>query len=113
MQGQSPYIFNLGLNYQREESGFTASLNYNLIGKRIVYVGTPTNPHTWELPRNSLDLTIEKSIGKRVSLKAGLKDILNQPVRYVQYYGAAEDIEMDTYRYTPNRNFSLGVVVKL
>lgn len=113
MQGQSPYIFNLGLNYQPEESGLTASLNYNLIGKRIVYVGTPTNPHTWELPRNSLDLTIEKSIGKRISLKAGLKDILNQPVRFVQYYGAAEDIEMDTYRYTPNRNFSFGVVVKL
>jgi len=113
MQGQSPYIFNLGLNYQPEESGLTASLNYNLIGKRIVYVGTPTNPHTWELPRNSLDLTIEKSIGKRVSLKAGLKDILNQPVRFVQYYGPAEELEMDTYRYTPNRNFSLGVVVKL
>lgn len=113
MQGQSPYIFNLGLNYQREESGLTASLTYNLIGKRIVYVGTPTNPHTWELPRNSLDFTIEKSIGKRVSLKAGLKDILNQPVRFVQYYGPAEDIEMDTYRYTPNRNISLGLVVKL
>jgi len=113
MQGQSPYILNLGLNYQPEESGLTASLNYNLIGKRIVYVGTPTNPHTWELPRNSLDLTIEKSIGKRLSLKAGLKDILNQPVRFVQYYGPAEELEMDTYRYTPNRNFSLGVVVKL
>jgi len=113
MQGQSPYILNLGLNYQPEKSGLTASLNYNLCGKRIVYVGTPTNPHTWELPRNSLDLTVEKSIGKRLSLKAGLKDILNQPVRFVQYYGPAEDIEMDTYRYTPNRNFSLGVVVKL
>ena len=113
MQGQSPYILNLGLNYQPEKSGLTASLNYNLSGKRIVYVGTPTNPHTWELPRNSLDLTVEKSIGKRLSLKAGLKDILNQPVRFVQYYGPAEDIEMDTYRYTPNRNFSLGVVVKL
>ena len=113
MQGQSPYILNLGLNYQHEKSGLTASLNYNLCGKRIVYVGTPTNPHTWELPRNSLDLTVEKSIGKRLSLKAGLKDILNQPVRFVQYYGPAEDIEMDTYRYTPNRNFSLGVVVKL
>jgi len=113
MQGQSPYIVNLGLNYQSEKSGLTANLNYNLSGKRIVYVGTPTNPHTWELPRNSLDLSVEKSIGKRLSLKAGLKDILNQPVRFVQYYGPAEDIEMDTYRYTPNRNFSLGVVVKL
>lgn len=113
MQGQSPYIFNLGLNYQPQESGLTASLNYNVIGKRIVFVGTPTNPHTWELPRNSLDLTIEKSIGKRVNIKAGLKDILNQPVRFVQYYGPDEDFEMDTYRYTPNRNFSIGIVVKL
>ncbi|MDP3432964.1 MAG: TonB-dependent receptor [Bacteroidota bacterium] len=113
MQGQSPYIINLGLNYQPEDAGLTMSLNYNLIGKRIVYVGTPTNPHTWELPRNSLDLTVEKSIGKRVSLKAGVKDILNQPVHFVQYYGPAEEFEMDTYRYAPNRNFSFGVMIKL
>lgn len=113
MQGQSPYIVNLGLNYASEASRFSVGINYNKLGKRIAYVGTPLNPHTWELPRNSLDLTIQKQLGKRVTLKAGIKDILNNPVRFVQYYGPDDNIEVDTYRYTPNRSFSAGVVVKL
>jgi TonB-dependent receptor len=113
MQGQSPYIINLGLNYASEESRFSVSLNYNRIGKRIAYVGTPLNPHTWELPRNSLDLTVQKELGKRISIKVGIKDLLNDPVRFVQYYGSSDNVEVDTYRYTPNRSFSMGVVVKI
>lgn len=113
MQGQSPYIINLGMNYQKQEASLSVGLNYNRIGKRIAYVGTPANPHTWELPRNSLDLTIEKGLGKRISLKAGVKDILNENVRFVQYWGPDEALEKDTHSYKPNRNFSLAVVVKL
>ena len=113
MQGQSPYIVNLGMNYQKQEANLSVGLNYNRIGKRIAYVGTPTNPHTWELPRNSLDLTIEKGLGKRISLKAGVKDILNEAVRFVQYYGPDDKLEMDTYSYVPNRNYSIALVVKL
>ena len=113
MQGQSPYIVNLGMNYQKQEANLSVGLNYNRIGKRIAYVGTPTNPHTWELPRNSLDLTIEKGLGKRISLKAGVKDILNEAVRFVQYYGPSDNLEMDTYSYVPNRNYSIALVVKL
>jgi len=113
MQGQSPYIINLGMNYQNQESRLSVGLNYNRIGKRIAYVGTPTNPHTWELPRNSLDLTIEKGIGKRMSIKAGVKDILNDKVRFVQYYGPNDALEMDTYSYRPNRTYAVALVVKL
>lgn len=113
MQGQSPYIVNLGMNYQKQEANLSIGLNYNRIGKRIAFVGTPTNPHTWELPRNSLDLTIEKGLGKRVSLKAGIKDILNEKIRFVQYFGPGDSFEMDTYTYKPNRNYSVAVVVKL
>lgn len=113
MQGQSPYIINLGLNYASEVSKFSVGINYNRLGKRIAYVGNPLTPHTWELPRNSLDLTLQKELGKRVTFKAGVKDILNNNVRFVQYYGADENIEADTYNYRPNRSFSAGIVVKL
>ena len=113
MQGQSPYIINLGLNYASEASKLSVGVNYNRLGKRIAYVGNPLNPHTWELPRNSLDLTIQKELGKRVTFKAGIKDILNNPVRFVQYYGENDKIEADTYHFTPNRSFSAGIVVKL
>ena len=113
MQGQSPYIINLGLNYASEASKFSIGVNYNRLGKRIAYVGIAQNPNTWELPRNSLDLTIQKELGKRVTFKAGIKDILNNPVRFVQYYGPTDNITVDTYNYTPNRSFSAGFVVKL
>ena len=113
MQGQSPYIVNLGMNYSNQESKFSMGLNYNRVGKRIAYVGTPNNPHTWELPRNSLDLTIEKGLGKNWSLKAGVKDILNEKVRFVQYYGPGDSIEMDTYAYRPNRTYAISLVYKL
>jgi len=113
MQGQSPYIVNLGLNYQNQDAQISAGLNYNRIGKRIAYVGTPLNPHTWELPRNSLDLNFEKGFGKQIILKAGIKDLLNTRSRFVQYYGPDDSFEMDTYSYLPNRNYSLSIIIKL
>lgn len=113
MQGQSPYIVNLGLFYQNDESDWTVSVSYNNIGKRIAYVGTPNNPHTWELSRNSLDLTLQKGIGQRIQLKGGIKDILNEPVRFVQYHGPNDDKIGSTMKYTPNRQYSISLVWKL
>jgi outer membrane receptor protein involved in Fe transport len=109
MSGQSPYIVNLGLFYNNNEKGWDINLNYNIIGKRIAYVGTPANPHTWELPRNSLDLTVQKTFKHNLQLKAGIKDILNDPVRFVQYYGDNEEIISDTRKYIPNRQFSVAL----
>ncbi len=101
MQGQSPYIVNLSLNYAGENNGWSANVSYNRLGRRIAYVGTPVNPHTWELPRNSLDLNIQKDIAERFSVKAGIKDILNDPVRFVQYYGSDDSMELNTLKYVP------------
>ena len=113
MQGQSPYIANLGLYYQNPEKNFDINLTYNNIGKRIAFVGTPDNPHTWELPRNSLDLVIQKGFGKRMSLRAGIKDIMNEPVKLVQYYGSRNEIVASTLVYRPNREFSVSLNIKI
>lgn len=113
MAGQSPYIVNLGLFYNNFEKDLDINLSYNVVGKRMAYVGTPTNPHTWELPRNGLDLTVQKGIGKNFSVKAGVKDLLNEPVRFAQYHGVNEDVEAFTRNYTPNRQFSFSLVWKL
>jgi TonB-dependent receptor len=109
MQGQSPYIVNLGLLYNNNEKGLMVSINYNRIGKRIAFVGTPINPNTWELPRNSLDLTIDKSIGKKLSIKLGVKDILNSPVHFVEYMIGDDQVELTKVNYIPNRKISLGI----
>ncbi len=113
MQGQSPYILNLGINYQNPDNGLAFNASFNRIGKRIAFAGTPLNPHTWELPRNSLDFNIQKQIGKHTTVKLGLKDIINDPVQFVQYYGPEENIESPTQKYVPNRQVTLGVSIKL
>jgi len=84
MFGQSPYIINVGLYYQNEKSKFAASILYNVIGKRIAIVGTPTIPNIYESPRNLLDLTFTKEIGEHLEIKGGVKDILNQPIKFRQ-----------------------------
>jgi len=108
MQGQSPYIINTGLFYNNQEKGFTVNLNYNRVGKRILFAGTPLNPHTWELARNSVDLSIEKKIGSHFELKLGIKDLTNDPVHLVEYFGNNDEIEKTKVLYIPNRKINLG-----
>lgn len=106
MQGQSPYIINLGIYYDNDKSGTKVNLSYNKIGKRIVFAGTPSNPHTWELPRNTLDINLSQKIGKRAEVTFAVKDLLNNPVKYVQYFGTGDWLELPTLEYTTNRKIS-------
>jgi TonB-dependent receptor len=109
MQGQSPYIVNLGLLYNNRDKGLMFSVNYNRIGKRIAFVGTPINPNTWELPRNSVDLTLDKTIGDKLNIKFGIKDLLNSPVHFVEYMIGNDQVELTKVNYIPNRKISLGI----
>ncbi|MFN4946934.1 MAG: TonB-dependent receptor plug domain-containing protein, partial [Chryseotalea sp.] len=77
MQGQSPYVINAGLFYQDDQSGLQANLQYNVFGKRIVFVGDFEFPTQWEMPRHQVDLTISKRISEKTELKFGVTDLLN------------------------------------
>ena len=124
MQGQSPYIINAGLYYQNEKWGLMSSLLYNRLGKRIIGIGKSNStthdvsvniPDTYEMPRNSLDFTISKKLGKLIELKAGVKDILAEKVVYKQFpqfYDAAgqlQEREQVTKSYRPGRAVSVGI----
>lgn len=114
MQGQSPYIINTGIYYQNAKSGFNLSILYNRIGKRIVFIGDLENPHIWEMPRNSLDFTIIKQVGKYIQLKGGVRDILNNKTNWVQYFdfekgGESVERKLDYYSFKPGTVYSLGV----
>lgn len=84
LQGQSNFIINTGFSYDDESKGLQVNLNYNVIGKRILLVGAGAIPDTYEMPRNVLDLSIKKSITEKLSVKAGVKDILNQEFLLLQ-----------------------------
>jgi outer membrane receptor for ferrienterochelin and colicin len=116
MQGQSPYIVNLGIYYQDNDHGLMVSLLYNVIGKRIIVVGLD-NPDVYEMPRNVLDLMITKNLGEHVQIKGGIQDILNQKIiekQFLEYKNLQEETlkrEQSTLEYRPGSIINLGVVV--
>jgi outer membrane receptor protein involved in Fe transport len=111
MYGQSPYIVNAGLYYQSEPTGISMSLLYNVFGKRIVGIGTPEIPNSYEMPRNVLDFTFLKKFGPSLSVKFGLKDILNQPVsiEQVMVTEGLPDAVIKVKSYKPGRSMAIGV----
>jgi len=124
MQGQSPYLINTGLFYQSQSLGLSVGALYNRIGKRIVGVGRVDTtdggsvnndiPDAYEMPRNMLDLTISKNIGKRIEIKASARDILGEDAIFKQfpkYYDSnnvMQERQQITKKYSPGRNFSIS-----
>ena len=83
MQGQSPYVINVGLQYDIEKSGLNTTLLFNQIGRRILYVGNEQVPAIWENPRPLLDFQIAKKILKdKGEVKLNIADILNKPAYF-------------------------------
>jgi outer membrane receptor for ferrienterochelin and colicin len=131
LQGQSPYIVNLGLFYQNSDKGLMTSIVYNRIGKRIIAVGRPS-PNKWEsipdiyeMPRNEVDMSLSKKIGDRLELKAGIKDLFGEQIVYQQNVKAVVDMSnyggdgtktfnrtQNTKAWYPGRQYSLGISLR-
>lgn len=127
LQGQSPYIVNTGFYYDSNDKlGLSASVLYNVIGKRIVGIGktlSNTNPDaylpdSYEMPRNMLDVTVAKTFAERFELKLGLKNLLNAPIvlkqfpTYTDASGNEVEVEQITKKYYEGISASLTFSVK-
>lgn len=123
MQGQSPYLINTGIFYNDVERGWSAAVLYNRVGKRIIGVGNRYGigadgssrniPNSYEMPRNSLDLSVGKKLGKW-ELKASVRDVLAERCLFKQFEdvtvnGQQHTIEEVTRSYRPGRNFNLTI----
>ena len=83
LQGQSPYLINFGINYDLEKSGFSATLLFNQIGRRILFVGNEAISDIWEAPRPLLDLQIAKKLcNKKGEVKLNISDIINSSANF-------------------------------
>lgn len=92
MQGQSPYIINVGMQYDLQDKGINTTLLFNQIGRRIVYVGGSDAPAIWERPRPLLDFQVAKKVlDNRAEVKLNVSDILNRN-NYL-YYDVDENEE--------------------
>ncbi|HEX8462472.1 MAG TPA: TonB-dependent receptor [Segetibacter sp.] len=78
LQGQSPYLINTAIFYNNAKSGWQVNLLYNVIGKRIAYIGYSGYPDIYDMPKNLIDINISKAISKKVTIKGYFNDLLNQ-----------------------------------
>ncbi|MDO4191071.1 MAG: TonB-dependent receptor [Bacteroidales bacterium] len=124
MQGQSPYLINLGLFYQSNNQRINLGLLYNRIGKRLIGVGRNAStseqsanvPDCYEMPRNALDFSASWKCWKELELKLSLRDLINEPIVFMQKTdviltdGTQRNREEITKSYRPGRTiqFSIG-----
>lgn len=88
LQGQSPYVFNVGVQYQ-SESNLNFTLAANTYGRRIVFVAPQDEFLVFEAPRWVLDGSVSKTFAKSFNAKLTFSDLLAQPLVY--YYDFTKD----------------------
>lgn len=117
MMGQSPYIFNSGIYYQNDSINLQVSILHNVVGPKVVIVGIPGIPEVYEMPRNIIDLTITKGIGKYVALRFSIQDILNQQFLLLQDANNDNKLDRSTDQamqfYRRGSYYTFGINVKL
>lgn len=120
LQGQSPYLINMGLLYDQEKSGISSTLLFNMIGERIYLVGDLTSgagsPDIWEAPRPLLDFQLTKKvIDKKAELRLNISDVLNATQYF--YQNSTKDVqlqkELDAYRFTRRQGTTISVSFQL
>jgi TonB-dependent receptor len=77
MVNQAPYVVNVALDYAGEQLGLDARVLYNVVGKRIVQVGTGGLDDTYAQPQHTVDATLAKKLGKNFQVKLLAANILN------------------------------------
>jgi outer membrane receptor for ferrienterochelin and colicin len=103
LQGQSPYLINLGLQYDIKKAGITTTLLFNQIGRRILFVGNEAIPNIWENPRPLLDFQVTKKLMKeKAEVRISISDIFNK--RAFFYH----DLD-DSNNYNPNSKDKLAI----
>lgn len=116
LQGQSPFVANIGILYDLEKLGLNATLLYNQIGDRIYLVGDISagagSPDIYEASRPLLDFQVAKKVLKnKGEFRLNISDILNRTQYFYQNVNEKKSLQKgtDVYRFTrqPGTTFSL------
>ncbi len=76
---------------------------------------TPTArvPHSYEMPRNTIDFSLAKKFGDHLELKLNVRDLLAEKIYYKQFAdvtysdGSKKEVEEIARCYKPGRNIGL------
>jgi len=102
LQGQSPYVVNLGLTYLQPDWGTTVSALYNRFGERISSIGAGGLPNIHEEARGVLDIVLLQPLADAWSLKLSAENVLDDDVEFTQG-------DQLLRRYAPGTSVSLGI----
>ena len=106
MQGQSPYVMNYTLGYDNAETGDSALLLYNEIGKSISALGTDSNKDIYRQPFKKLDFVTKWDLYQKegsawkYSMKFKAENILDSKMKFTQG-------DLTTSEFKPGRTFSI------
>ena len=84
MVGQAPSVLNAGLTFAPDGNGFSTTILYNRVGRRIVSASQRPLPVTYEEARSALDVAMRVPLFGSVSAKIDAKNLLDQPYRQTQ-----------------------------
>ena len=107
MQGQSPYMINVGLNYNNPKKGWQGGLFYNVQGEKLYIVGVADNPDVYEVPFHSLNFNLLKSFGDERQYQMGfaVSNILDDTRDRI--FVSYESFSPYFSRWAPGRTFKL------
>lgn len=110
LQGQSPWLLNAGLYYDRDKWGTSVAVLYNIFGRRIGTVGVNGLANTYEETFGTLDSILRQKIGEKMDLKLSVQNILNPLIEVSQGTGS-DKLPISDYR--RGINIGLSMTYKL
>jgi hypothetical protein len=83
---QPPYSLNANLDYNNPASGTDVTVNFNVVGERLIQVQLDGVPDIYDRPAPLLDFVFSQKLGKKFLVKGFAKNILDPAFREVYTY---------------------------
>lgn len=115
LQGQSPYLVNLGFQYNSNNGNWNGSLLYNRIGQRLALVGISDLgfPDVYERPRDQVDFQLARKVfNKKGEFKLTWSDLLNAEYYFYENVDTKKAFKQGAdrlfYSYRPGSTITIG-----
>lgn len=108
LQGQSPYLINVGFSYDGKDNGWQGGMFYNVQGRTLELVGIRTVPDVYSVPFHNLNMNFSKTFGAERNSKISLQfnNILNDDRESV--YESFQSVDQIYSFRRPGQEISLG-----
>lgn len=102
MFGQAPYIVNSTLTYSLDSARMDISVSYNVQGPKLAVTNAeldPTGIRAFEMPRNVIDITLNKRFGAHWAVTFRVRDLLNAPIRRTYQFASGYTGDFDRFAF--------------